>query len=306
MSAVSRVTFVGSKRLGLQVLKCMHGLSPDVLAGVITLDDRADTRSVFAELEGYCAGQGIHMQVARDRRDAEAAISARSPDLCVVVGWYWLISAAVLAAVPRGFIGIHNSVLPQYRGGAPLVWQLIRRERHVGASLFSFTPGMDDGPIWAQAIVPVQEDDYIGDVLGKLEDATLAAFRDCYPRILDGAARPVEQDHAKATYCAQRVPEDGAIDWRAPAVQVGAFIRAQSDPYPGAFTQLDGRRLTIWRADVFKGVYHGTPGQVARIAAEGVYVVCGDSTALIVREAQLEGRRAPANELIRSLSGRLA
>jgi methionyl-tRNA formyltransferase len=306
MSKISRVLFLGSKQLGLRVLQEMHLLSPATLMGVVTIDDTTDTRTKFADFQVFAERHGVELRVAKNRKHSEQIIEELKPDLCLVVGWYWLISNAVLDTVPFGFIGIHNSLLPRFRGGSPLIWPIIRGEREVGFSFFSLAPGLDDGPIWAQGSVSVAEDDYISSVLKRLEEKAIDVLRDTYPRLLGCSIKPVEQNHELATYCAQRFPGDGNINWHEPARAVYNFIRAQSDPYPGAFTYLEGRELRIWKARLFRNPYLGTPGQVARRASDGVYVICGDDRAIILEEMESGGKRGQANDFIKSIKGRMS
>ena len=296
---------MGSKPLGLRVLREIHGLSPETLAAVLTIDDSNDSRSVFEGIQSFARAHSIDLHVARNRNDAEQIIQNLAPDLCLVAGWYWLISDTLLSSVPHGFIGIHNSLLPKYRGAAPLIWAMLAEEPTAGFSLFSFTAGMDEGPVWAQRSVKIGENDYVADVLEKLERATVDVLRDQYPEMLAGRVNPVEQQHDLATYSAQRVPADGNIDWTKPAREVYAAIRAQSHPYPGAFTYLEGQILKIWRARLFEHDFHGSPGQIARISGDGVYVTCGDNRAVILEEVELGAVKGMSWDLIKSIKGRL-
>ena len=281
-----RVAFVGSKGLGLKVLSVLRALSPDALCGIVTIDDSTDTRTAFTDFQRFAAEHAVSLHCAKSRKHSEEIIKELSPDLCIVVGWYWMISEDLLQRVPRGFIGIHNSLLPEFRGGSPLIWPILLGHNRTGCSLFSFTPGMDDGPIWAQATIEIGESDYIAEILDRTEGKAIELFREAYPRILAGTLTPTEQDHFYATYCASRNSQDGAIDWHKPAREVYNLIRAVSSPYPGAFTQLEGKDLIIWRARLFESGYCGRPGQVVKISDEGVYVVAGDNRALIIEEAQ--------------------
>jgi methionyl-tRNA formyltransferase len=304
MAPPHRILFLGSKALGLRVVQEMHALAPDALTGILTIDDRADSRSVFAEFQSWAAAAAAPLHVATNRKHAEQLVSEIRPDLCFVVGWYWLISPAALASVPAGFLGIHNSLLPRYRGGSPLVWAIIHGETEVGFSLFTFGAGMDDGPVWAVGKTPLGPDDTVADVLARLEVETVRVVRATYPRILDGTASPRAQDHTQATYCAQRYPADGVIDWSKPAAFVHNFVRAQSEPYPGAFTYLNGKKLTIWKARREPHVYHGTPGQIARLDPGGVTVVCGDDRALVLEQVEYDGTRTAANQVITTIKAR--
>jgi methionyl-tRNA formyltransferase len=216
-----------------------------------------------------------------------------------------MIGDETLEVASYGFLGMHNSSLPKYRGGSPLVWTMINGEKQAGLSLFSFTKGIDEGDIWAQESVEIGPDDYIADILMKLEAKAIALLREKYLDILNGKLKPVPQNHNLATYCAMRIPEDGLIDWHKPSQGVYNFIRAQSDPYPGAFTISEGKKLIIWRAHPSPITYYGTPGQVARISPDGVYVICGDNTPLICDFVELDGKKDAASKTIKSIKTRL-
>ena len=305
MNPQRRVLFMGSKQIGLAVLREMHRLAPQRLIGAMTIDDRSDARSVYADLVAFCAGSGVALKIAASRAESEALIGELRPDLCIVVGWYWLISQTTLESVPAGFHGIHNSALPRYRGGSPLVWQIINGEARAGFSIFRFTPGMDDGPLWSQGSVSIGPNDHVADVLRSLERESLAAFGDAYARMLDGRSVPQTQSPDGVSFCAQRVPADGLIDWSLPAQRVFDFVRAQSEPYPGAFTLLDGDKLIVWRARVFERPYFGTPGQITRVTPSGLHVMCGGGTALTLLEVEIDGVRGKAFDLVHSTQFRL-
>lgn len=306
MPKVKRVLFVGSKKLGFECLKLLHAIAPDVLIGIVTIDDRDDRRSVYDSFEALASSEGIKLFTARGVRDFEDIIKHVKPELCVVVGWYWLISKELLDMVPKGFIGIHGSLLPKYRGGAPLVWSIINGDKHTGVSLFSFTEGMDEGDVWGQHSISISETDYISDVLGKAERAARSLINSCYGGILEETIAPVPQDHRNATYCALRREEDGWINWMNSAEKVFNFIRAQSEPYPGAFTSYNGKKLYIWRAHLIETTYYGAPGQVAKIDKDGVYVTCGDNKPISLDTVQLANDAIqPAQRVIRSLRARL-
>ena len=301
-----RVLFMGSKQWGLNILREIYSLSPETLGAVLTIEDTNDARSVFPDFKKFSDQCGLKLCVAKSKTQAEQIIQELKPELCFVAGWYWLISPSVLSSVPHGFIGIHPSLLPKYRGGAPLIWAIINNEKHVGFSLFSLSNGIDDGPIWAQGSVEVKETDYISDIQNKLDGKIAEVLRDKYLHILNGTARPMEQNHALASYCAIRSRGDGNIGWHKSAKEIYDFIRAQSDPYPGALTNFQGKLMIIRRAKLFESPYYGTPGQVARIASDGVYIICGDHRAIIVEEVELEGKRGKASNFIKSIKCKMS
>jgi methionyl-tRNA formyltransferase len=303
---MKRVAFLGSKALGLACLKRIHELDPGAIVGVVTFDDSADTRTSLHEFHSFVKGVELTLCVARTPREAERLVLELQPEICLVVGWYWFISHEVLGKVPSGFWGIHNSLLPRYRGAAPVVWSMINGESQTGISLFKLTEGRDDGPIIGQRAVDIVTDDYIADVLAKIETAAVSQLSEVWLPLLAGKVRSVAQDESAATYCAVRTPDDGLIHWSRPAGEVYNFIRAQSTPYPGAYTFLSsGLKLSIWRARPAAERYYGTPGQVAEIRADGVYVICGDQRPLLIEEVSEGSEHVAAASVLKSSKLRL-
>ncbi len=306
MASIDSILFLGSKKLGLECLIEMNRLRPGTLLGVVTIDDRDDTRSTFSQFQRFCSEVDIELYVVRTREESETLIQRHGPQMCMLVCWYWLIGKQCLEGVPDGMLCMHNSLLPAYRGAAPLVWAMINGESRVGVSLFSIAEGIDDGDVWSQEAVEVDEDDYIADILTKTQVAAVTVLRGCYCDILDRKRRPTLQDHSLATYGAFRRPSDGLIDWTQPADKVFNFIRAQSEPYPGAYCFSENARLTIWRAERTSMCYYGLPGQVVRVCDDGVYVVCGNHKPLILLDVEINGERMRADRAIRSVRARLA
>jgi methionyl-tRNA formyltransferase len=300
-----RVVLLGSKSLGAGCLRLLTDLDLGRVVGVVTIDDRADARSAWDELHEVAGAASIPVHVAADRKDAERVLGELRADLVIVAGWYWILPAAVLSAAPRGYAGIHFSLLPRYRGSSPLVWALINGDEHVGLSLFQFTPGMDEGPLWGQRQVEVR-DRYVDEVLADLEAEALDLLGACYADMRDGLAAPAPQPTSGATFAAARTPDDGEIDWRRPAAEVQRFVRAQSAPYPGAWTRLDGERLTIWRATASSQPWSATPGQVVAYDDRAVLVACGDGLPLRVERVALGGAEpVDGRDVLRSLRLRL-
>lgn len=278
----SRVLFIGSKHLGLATLRLLVSAAADRVAGVVTFDDGRDTRSALADIRTLAESAALPLLISEKATDLAAFAASLAPDLALVVGWYRVLPATLLKSFPRGAYGVHFSPLPRYRGGSPLVWQIINGERQLGISLFRFTAGMDDGPLLLQDSVPIGPDDHVGDVLARAERRTLELLDGNLAAFLENRLEAREQNHDQATFCVMRRPEDGQIDWRQPARRVYDFIRAQSTPYPGAFSYLDQCKVTLWRARPLPALVFGQPGQVTGFFADGPAVVCGDNSALLV------------------------
>lgn len=204
----------------------------------------------FAEL---AARNNIPLvNVEKKMTDSEYLETLRSwrPDFGLVIGWYYMVPQAIRSIFPKGVAGIHASLLPKYRGGAPLVWAIINGEKTTGVSLFYFDQGVDTGDVIAQKKIEISDTDDIRTVYEKATLAAVDVLRESLPLIREGQAPRIPQDHANATIFPQRKPEDGLIDWTRTPDEIRNFIRAQTRPYPGAFTVLEGKKVTIWDADI--------------------------------------------------------
>lgn len=286
-------------------MKAMHSQSKETLIGVITFDDTADNRSKINDFMDFCSSNEIPIFIAKNKSDSEKIVKELHPDICFVVGWYWLISNDTLKGVPYGFLGIHNSLLPKYRGGSPLIWSIINGEKKIGFSIFTFTEGMDEGDIWLQCEFELKEEDDINSVLLKIEKEAVKQLNQNYLKILSRELKPIPQNHLNATYCAQRKPEDGLIDWNKSSTQIYNFIRAQSHPYPGAFTSYKSKKLIIWKAKMNSETYIGTPGQIARISKEGVTVICGNNKSITILDVEYEGIKTNSDTILKTINTRL-
>ncbi len=173
-----------------------------------------------------------------------------NPDFMLVIGWYYLIPKSLREIAPMGCAGMHSSLLPKYRGGAPLVWAIINGEKETGLTFFYLDDGVDDGDIIAQKKISIKPNDTIQELINKTAAASLSIIEEFLPRISDGTAPRIKQDHSKATVVPQRKPEDGLINWDWNTKRIKDFIRAQTKPYPGAYTVIKGKKITIWDAEI--------------------------------------------------------
>ena len=163
----NRVLFIGSKDSGLKVLKKMYYAVPDKLVGCVTVDDLPDPRSSLIQIKEFCDENKIPIDILAGKNALTESLDKYKPDICFVMGWYYIIPEKLIGQVPGGFIGIHNSLLPLHRGFAPVVWAIINADKETGFSVFSIDKGMDTGEIWYQEKVKIEASDYINDVLRK-------------------------------------------------------------------------------------------------------------------------------------------
>lgn len=255
----------------------------------------------FADLSEFARRHSISHAYMRSGRteDYRAALDRVSADLVLVAGWYYHIPDAIRATARFGAVGIHTSLLPKYRGGAPLVWAIINGEEETGVSLFHLASGTDDGDVIAQARLPIARSDDIAAVIERATEHSVRLVRNNIALILAGAAPRTPQDERLATVMPQRTPEDGLIHWEELTDrQAHDWIRAQSAPYAGAFTFLDGARVTIWEARPAESRGRAkAPGTVE--VGDGLTVWCAGGTRIDVIEVSVDGHeRMSAKELI--------
>ena len=266
-----RIVLLGSTDLTLAVGECLSeiGVAPAAVVhvpGTFAISyRRSGVRNTrYADLDAWARAVGTESIPYSGPEDL--ARQAGAFDIGLAVGWYHMIPRLVRDALPRGVLGIHASLLPALRGGAPLPWAILAGLRETGVTLFQMEDGVDDGDIWGQVAFPIGPRSTIADLVGAAEDGALDLVRDLLPRIATGDARPRAQA-GEASWCLQRFPEDGAIDWRAPCEDVDRLVRAVTRPYPGAFAELEGERIFIWAARPLRESVRvlGRAGQICRL-----------------------------------------
>lgn len=201
------------------------------------------------------------------------------PNLILVLGWYHMLPAGVRRIPSNGCIGIHASLLPKYSGGAPLTWALINGEKKSGVTLFYLEDGVDTGDIIAQESFAIEDYDDIASVYKKATQASIKILVNYLPRIAAGKALRIKQDISQRTYFPQRCPQDGKIEWGKPSKQIHNFIRAQTRPYPGAYSMLGNTMCKVWRAEIIESQKQeraGIPGQVVAVQGKYFEVMSGD------------------------------
>ena len=219
-------------------------------------------------------------------------------DVATVVAYGKILPAALLEIPPLGFVNVHFSLLPAYRGAAPVQRALIDGVETTGVSIMVLSEGMDEGPVIATETLPVGEDDSAGDVGEALATLGAGLLVRALRGYADGSMPPVEQDHSSATYAGKITPEDAHVDWNLPSARIRDLVRG-CNPIPGAWTLLDGRRLKVHRVRPVEPPRDLTPGTV--VADGSLYAGTGDG-ALELLEVQLEGRRRmTGDELVRGL-----
>jgi methionyl-tRNA formyltransferase len=308
-----KVLFIGGTKRGYLALQTLIEAGAE-LVGVLSLrQDEHETERYerpIAELASKLRVLLYETKWLTDRDYADIIRNRWRPDIAFIVGCRLRLPREIYTAPPAGTLAVHDSCLPQYRGFAPLNWAILNGADHTGVTLFYVTEQVDAGDIVAQQRVPIGPDDTVSEVYERVCAATASLLRETYPLLAEGRAPRRPQDEAQATYTCPRVPDDGLIDWTAGTRAIYNQIRALTHPYPGAFTYLDVRRLTIWRAaPVVPAPHHvgRIPGRVVAVdrSRGTVDVLTGDGV-LRLHEVQLEGDDPqPAAAMIRSIRATL-
>jgi len=290
-----RIVFFGTPRFALPSLQALleRGLRP---VAVVTQPDRRVGRGQRVQVspvkDAALRADLPVMQPAKVRApDFLARFRELAPDLAVVAAYGQIFSSALLDSPRLGFINVHSSLLPAYRGAAPINWAIINGERETGVTIMQVEPAMDSGPILLQQSAPILPDDTAGtlhDRLAMLGGWLLVQALDQ----LDGPGwQPVRQCHDLATYAPMLVKTDGIIDWSQPAAAIYNRLRGMI-PWPGCCTMLDGRMLKIHRACVGEEACTSAafPGSVLQADSQAIEVATG-SGSLRILELQLEGKK---------------
>ncbi|MCS0634794.1 methionyl-tRNA formyltransferase [Streptomyces sp. LP05-1] len=240
------------------------------------------------------------------------ALKAAEPDLIVANNWRTWLPPEIYDLPPHGTLNIHDSLLPAYAGFSPLIWALINGEPEVGVTAHRMNAELDAGDILLQRSVPVGPADTATDLFHATVDLIGPIVAESLELIDSGRAEWTPQDRSRASFFHKRALEDSRIDWTWPAEDLARLVRAQSDPYPNAYTYHRGERLRILEAGVSRAHYGGTPGRIFIPEDDGVVVVAGpharrgDAPGLLIRTVRTEdGQDLPATQYFRTMGGYL-
>ncbi|MFZ8805702.1 MAG: methionyl-tRNA formyltransferase [Candidatus Calescibacterium sp.] len=224
----------------------------------------------YANLKEVAEEYGVpHYEVdsgmeGKKLKNYEDIIKNLNLDLILVLGWYYMVPKSIRNLARYGAWGIHASLLPKYAGGAPLVWAIINGEKETGVTLFRLDDGIDDGDIIAQKSFSIDDEDTIKEVYAKATEASKQILAEVLDDIENVRFTP--QDKSKIEVYPQRTPEDGLINWNQEAKKIYDFIRAQTLPYPCAFTIINGKKIKVISSKIVDMVnYDYLPGEIVCI-----------------------------------------
>jgi len=294
-----RLVFAGTPEFARASLQALVDAG-HVPVAVYTQPDRPAGRGkklTASPVKLYAGERGIPvLQPATLRSDeAVAELRALEPDLLVVAAYGLILPQVILDVPTHGCLNVHASLLPRWRGAAPIQAAILAGDTATGISLMGMTAGLDCGPVFCAEAIDIGATDTAGELhdrLAALGGRLLVAHLD---DIVAGRLEAIAQDDALATYAPKIGKHDAEIDWSLPAGDVARRVRAYN-PFPGAFTHADAIRIKIWRASEADAA--GDPGEILQFDRDAILVACGRG-ALRLEELQLPGkRRAPAHQFV--------
>jgi methionyl-tRNA formyltransferase len=297
-----KVLFLGTSEFSCPSLESLLESSQKVI-GVVTQPDRPKGRGqklAPSPVKSLAISKDLPVLQPERVRDPSSleALKSLHPDLMVVVAYGQILSPAVLAIPPRGCVNVHASLLPKYRGAAPIARAILGGETKTGVTTILMDPGMDTGPVLLTAKTNIEE----SDTMGTLHDRLARMGAHLLVQTLEGLEKrtltPLPQDPSQATYAPKIQKEEGRINWQTPARHLFNLLRA-FDPWPGAFTIWAGRILKLFQPSPLEEEAKEAPGTVVQASAAGLRIATSHGY-LLVRELQLESRpRMTVNEFLR-------
>ena len=288
-----RILFFGYSEVGYECLDLLLTRGDEVVA-LITHEDNPHEKIWFQTPAVAARAKGVPILTPEKVNTPEwiGKIAALRPDLILSVYYRHMISAKILALARLGAFNMHGSLLPRYRGRAPINWAVLHGEPRIGMTLHRMVKAADAGAIVDQEGVDLGPRDTAEQAFRKVLPCARRVLARQIDALLAGTARETPQDESQATYFGGRTPEDGRIDWRQTSQQIFNLIRAVTDPYPGAFTDVGAARLMVWWAEPDTQGRRGRPGEI--LSLEPLIVATGDGA---LEVSKIEWRHGPAAEL---------
>lgn len=288
-----RIIFMGTPDFAVPSLQTLIDGPEDVVAVVCQPDKKsgrgrkitAPPTKVLAEANGISVLQpkSIRTDTFLDQ------IKELAPDLIVVAAYGKILPGTLLNLPPLGTINVHGSLLPKYRGAAPIQWAVIKGEKETGVTIMQMDEGMDTGDILLPASIPITDDDTAGSMFNKLADLGGKTLTEALEFIKEGKLPPIKQDESKVSLAPLLSKEMGHIDWTKDAGSLHSLIRGL-DPWPSAYGFFQEKRFRFFKPKVVEGEVNEAPGTLCSADKNGLLIATGKDY-LLVREVQPEGKK---------------
>ena len=286
-----RILFAGTPEFAIPSLEVLCD-SPHEVIALLSMPDRPRGRSrkpVWPETKKIATERGVPVLQPQDLKtpEFEETLKSLSPDLIAVVAYGKMLPTAMLDAPPFGCVNVHASLLPSYRGAAPINWAIAKGEKKTGVTIMQIDEGMDTGDILVQREVRIGDEETAEELSKRLSLEGAQLLLQTVNGIAKNEISPVKQDGNTATYAPRLSRKDGEVDWNRDAEEIKNLVRAMT-PWPCAHTTLGEKKLKILRA--LAGPGHGRPGEIVSLSDESLDVATG-SGILRILSLQIEGGR---------------
>lgn len=293
-----KVVYMGTPDFAVAALEAIISAGHEI-AAVVTQPDRARGRGgkvTFTPVKETAVKNNIKVFQPEKVRDYEFTEVLRSinPDVIVVAAFGQLLTQEILDIPKYGCINIHASLLPKYRGAAPIQRAIIDGEKDTGVTTMYMSAGLDTGDMIDRTVVPIDNDETGGTLHDKLAKAGGKLIIKTLSDIENGTASREQQDDTRSCYAKMLKKSEGHIDFSKSAVQIERLVRGLN-PWPSAYAYIDGKMLKIWEADAIDEEYDGGIGQIVKTDKNAIYIKTGHGT-LVVKELQPEGKKRMSTE----------
>jgi methionyl-tRNA formyltransferase len=285
-----RTVWVSFDTIGRDCLEAASDAGAEIV-GVVTLPGPIDpNRSGQCSFDEVVARFDAALIETRDVNALETlnALRKLEPELIFVVGWSQLVHDPFIALAHQGVFGMHPTLLPRHRGRAPIPWAILSGLARTGVTLFEIVDASaDSGAIVGQVVVDIAPDETATTLFARVADAHVELTSELVPQLLTRTAPRIPQDPSRASSWPKRSPADGIIDWETRAPYVYDWVRAQTRPYPGAFTFLGDEKVIVWGARPVSLAAEAPAGTIVDLLDEGPVVACGEG-GLLLEEVQTD------------------
>jgi methionyl-tRNA formyltransferase len=302
LQPVMRIVFMGTPQFAVPSLEALLK-SDDAVVGVVTQPDRPKGRGhalAPPPVKEVAQRAGIPVVQPMKIRTPEflASLAAWAPDLIAVTAFGRILHAPILHLPPMGCVNVHGSLLPKYRGAAPVQWAVMNGETETGVTTMLMDEGMDTGPMLLQEGLAISPDDTAGTLAHRLAELGGLLLVDTIRQLKAGILAPRPQDSSLATLAPLLKKEDGAIDWTMGAVTLGHRIRGLS-PWPGAFTFLGQDRWNVWKATAVRSEqFSQHPGTIIHVSKQSVQVTTGEGILELLEVQTANSKRMPVSQFL--------
>ena len=288
-----RVIFMGTPDFAVDTLQALYEAGHEICL-VVTQPDRPVGRGKsirFSPVKEEALELGIPVYQPEKIKREECVEELRKyrADVIVVVAFGQILSKAILELTPYGCINVHASLLPKYRGAAPIQWAILNGEKETGVTTMQMDEGLDTGDMILKTVIPILPDETGDSLHEKLAASGAALCVETLEALEDGTALFEPQGETTTDYAKMLTKEMGKIDWTRPAVELERLIRGMNS-WPGAYTDWQGKSMKIWRAEVLEQNTDAAPGTVTRVDKNAFAVQSGEGQ-LFVKELQLPGKK---------------